>query len=60
MTASEIIEQAKKATSYSAWATKWAMREASNMTIDEIGETFGHAAAYLHDALRAGKVVVRK
>lgn len=60
MKPSDIIEQAKHATKYSAWATLWAMREAANMTIEEIGETFGQAAANIHSALRSGKVVVRK
>lgn len=60
MKASDIIEQAKQATTYSAWATPWGMKQAENMTDREICEVFGHAAANLHIALRAGKVVVRK
>lgn len=57
MNAKELIEQAKQATSYSAWATPWAMREAANMTPNEIKDVFGYAAANLHMALRSGKVV---
>ena len=60
MTASDIIEQAKQATAYSAWATPWGMKEAASMTVEEINETFGHAAANLHIAIRSGKVRVRK
>ena len=60
MKATDIIEQAKQSTAYSAWATPWGMREAASMTDREICEVFGHAAANLHIALRSGKVVVRK
>jgi hypothetical protein len=56
MNAKEVIERAKDATKYSAWATPWAMREAANMTPEEIDEVFGYAAANLHIALRSGKV----
>ena len=59
MTATDIIKQAKEAISYSAWATKWGMREAKNMTIEEIEQTFGIAAADLHSAIRSGKVVAK-
>ena len=59
MKATDIIKQAKEATGYSAWATKWGMRESKNMTIDEIEQTFGSAAANLHSALRSGKVVAK-
>lgn len=56
----ELIDAARKETRISAFLTPFGIREAAEMTIEEIRDVFGWTAGEFWSAVRCGRIRIAK